>query len=127
MEFKPGFRLSVMDMGIILAGIALSVYLYRFVFVWGCIVIFVVGHFFLFCNVFRISRVPELIWAGSFCLLAGLTLLIGVPGWPAVFAAAVMLSTGLILRETRQASYHGVFWRRLNPDLQKWWQNRQGA
>jgi hypothetical protein len=29
-------------------------------------VAFVVGHFFLFCNVFRISRKYELIWAVSF-------------------------------------------------------------
>ena len=90
---------------------------------WQAAVItgFAVGHFFLFCNVFRIERKPELHWAGLFVSLTTLNVLIGFPGWPATLGISLGASAGLILMEMRKANYHGIGWKRINPDLPKWW------
>ena len=65
---QPGIRVSRLDAAVLLlAGIV----------VWGSwnvhrefafAVAFVVGHFFLFCNVFRVARKYELIWAVFFAV-----------------------------------------------------------
>ena len=41
---------------------------------WGLMVAFVVAHFFLFCNVVRMARPLELVWAATFLALAASTL-----------------------------------------------------
>jgi hypothetical protein len=87
----------------------------------GFAVAFVVLHFFLFCNVFRISRSAELFWAGAFLLLAGSTLLTGLPGWVAVILGSIALSSYFIWRETKKPSYRGICWKQWNPDLRGWW------
>jgi hypothetical protein len=76
-----------------------------------------VGHFFLFCNVFRVSRAPELVWAGVFLALAGSTIALGVPGWPATVAASLATTVVVVTLEMRKPSYHGIGWRRINPTL----------
>ena len=70
LKFQPGFRLSEMDVGIIMLGVCVSVLLARLDERLGMMVLFVLAHFFLFCNVLRMSRPLELIWAGLFVLLA---------------------------------------------------------
>jgi hypothetical protein len=30
----------------------------------------------------------------------------------------------LVIFEMRKPSYHGVFWRRVNPNLRQWWEAR---
>lgn len=94
--------------------------------VWwaGLIVGMAVGHFFLFCNVFRISRIPELIWAGAFVALTVATVTSGFPGWIATITASLLLAAILIIRETKAPSYHGIGWRILNPRLPEWWNAR---
>ena len=122
--FSPGFRFSLADGLILLAGATGGAVLAETSFWLGAMVVCVVLHFFLFCNVFRISRGPELVWGGVFTGLAVGTILVGVPGWPVTFMAAVMLSGGLIWRETRKPWYHGICWQRWNPELPKWWEER---
>lgn len=92
--------------------------------VWwaGIVVAFVVGHFFLFCNVFRVRRKPELVWASLFVLLAASTVLTEKPGWMVTFAVSFLVAVMLIYRETKMLSYHGVGWQRLNPGLLEWWE-----
>lgn len=119
--FKPGFRLSFIDATVLMAGAVGSWLLAQETWWVGGAVAFVVGHFFLFCNVFRIARTPELLWAGTFVLLSSATILWGLPGWPATFSASFLLACALIVREMRKPSYHGIAWRRVNPDLRKWW------
>jgi hypothetical protein len=61
--FAPGFRLSAIDVGVVLAG-AIGSFLVAQVESWfGLAIAFTVGHFFLFCNVFRMPRPLELAWA----------------------------------------------------------------
>lgn len=123
--FSPGFRLSLLDVIFLMAGLIVAVVAGIFVWWAGFIVSFVVLHFFLFCNVFRIARVSELIWAGIFAVLAGATAISGVPGWGITAVGSLMVSAFLIFRETRKTDYHGVFWKKWNPDLPQWWNSQQ--
>ena len=91
----------------------------------GVLIGFVVLHFFLFCNVFRIARRPELVWAGVFVLLAGLAIVFEMPAWWMVFGGGLLLSAILIALETRKPGYHGVGWRRWNPGLEEWWRKQR--
>lgn len=125
--FRPGFRLSWFDALILVSGIAAACALHSLAWWAGVIVVFVLGHFFLFCNVFRIARKPELIWAAVFILLTGSTLLTQRPGWAITFIVSALVGALLIARETRQPSYHGIGWRRINPTLPQWWEQQTGA
>jgi O-antigen ligase len=84
---------------------------------------FVVAHFFLFCNVLRMSRALELMWAGLFIVLAGFTILTGSPTWVVTLAVSFVATVILAIVEMRKPSYHGVFWKRINPGLPNWWQD----
>ena len=126
-RFRPGFRLSVFDGVILLAGLIGGLVAGRQAWWAGATVGFVVLHFFLFCNVFRIPRVPELIWAGVFLVLAGSTILFEVPGWGMTFGLSLVCSSALIWKATRRKDYHGVFWERRNPGLREWWDEHTGA
>ena len=80
--------------------------------------------FFLFCNVVRVSRVLELIWASSFTVLCIAALHLEVAPLWAVFVVSLLLTTVLVGLELRKPSYHGVAWRKLNPELESWFEER---
>lgn len=126
-HFRPGFRLSVFDGVILLAGLIGGLVVGRQAWWAGATVGFVVLHFFLFCNVFRIPRVPELIWATVFVLLAGSTILFEVPGWGMAFGLSLVCSAALIWRATKRQDYHGLLWERWNPGLREWWEEQVGS
>jgi hypothetical protein len=115
-EFKPGFRLSVVDTVFVIAVGTLS-----FVFLQDrpyLLTLCLLGplQFFLFCNVFRVSRIPELVWASVFIAVSWLSFRLDMPLWIPV-AVAVMLGVLVIGFEMTQKSYHGIFWERINPGL----------
>jgi hypothetical protein len=116
-KFNPGFRISVIDVLVLLAAAWGTWFVGREVWWAGAIVAFVVGHFFLFCNVFRICRKAELQWAAVFVVLSGLTIATDYPGWWATFALSLLATVVLVWRETRKPSYHGIGWKRWNPAL----------
>lgn len=122
-QFKPGFRISVIDIPVLAIGLTASVILGMQTWWLGFIIGFTVVHFFLFCNVFRISRAPELIWAVVFTTLAGSSIILEAPSWSITIITSLILSSFLIYRETQKPHYHGVFWRRLNSELPEWWKN----
>src|SRR5207249_2417330 len=62
-KFSPGFRLSAVDVLMLVGGIAATVALAAITWWWGFVVGFVLAHFFLFCNVIRMARPLELSWA----------------------------------------------------------------
>lgn len=124
-EFSPGFRISCFD-GCVLAVGALAIALVAPSVPLGAVVLgFVLGHFFLFCNVFRISRPPELIWASAFVGLAIGSLLADKPRWPTTFVVCLLLSVLLVVIEMRRPSYHGVLWKRINPNLRAWYDSNR--
>ena len=124
-RFRPGFRWSAVDALVLLAGAGGTALLWPHSRELAFICSFVVGHFFLFCNVFRIGRLPELVWAGVFLLLASGTLLAGTPSLFTTASSTLFLSLGLIMREMRLPRYHGVLWQKVNPGLPQWWQSRR--
>lgn len=126
-DFTPGFRFSWLDLGVLVIGAVAAVIASRLEPVAGFLIAYVLGHFFLFCNVFRISRRLEYLWAACFVVLAACTVIIGVPGWIATGAGGLICAAVLITIEMRQPSYHGIGWQRINPGLRQWFEGRQGS
>jgi hypothetical protein len=120
-KFSPGFRISIMDLGILVGGAIAAISISRFDVWLGIAAAFVVAHFFLFCNVLRLSRPPELIWAGLFIALAVAASNRFIVSWPVAFFLSVVLTLVLALAEFRRPSYHGVGWRTINSGLVDWW------
>lgn len=80
------------------------------------IVAFTIFHFFLFCNVFRVPRKPELIWSALFLLNAGIGFgILGAPIWLVAFIQ-LPVTVHLIWRAIQLPTYHGIFSRTLNPN-----------
>jgi hypothetical protein len=122
-KFQPGFRLSALDVVVLLVGGAASAYVASFNSWLAVAIAFVVLHFFLFCNVLRMSRPLELIWAGIFAGLAVAAISFNLLSWQAVFAISSLVTVVVATVETRRPSYHGIGWRKLNPRLPEWWQS----
>ena len=120
-EFRPGFRISKLDVGVLIVGILMSALVGRSDEWLGLAVAFTVAHFFLFCNILRMSRPYELIWAVLFVLLAGSTVLQAVPLWTHTFSAMLICTLVFAVAELRKPSYHGAFWKFVNPNLPQWW------
>ena len=125
--FQPGFRLSPFDVVVLVAGAVASAYATTVDRWFGAAIAFVVLHFFLFCNVLRMSRPLELTWAAVFVALSTAALSLGLLSWPVVFAASAALTAILAAIELRRPSYHGIGWQKLNPRLPEWWQSAAGA
>jgi hypothetical protein len=89
---------------------------------FGVAIAFVVLHFFLFCNVLRMSRPLELTWAATFAALAVAAIAQGLLSWPVVFTVSSVVTVIVAFIETRRPSYHGVGWQKLNPRLPERWQ-----
>ena len=120
--FRPGFRLSVVDVIVVLIGAGSSLLLDGMENPLGQTVLFTVAHFFLFCNVLRMRRSFELIWAALFVILASLSLSYNVPTWPVTVLIMLAVTLVLTVLQVRQPSYHGIFWQQLNPGLPQWWE-----
>lgn len=123
--FKPGFYFTASDVVVLVVGLVVSIIIGSKIWQGGLIVAFVVSHFFLFCNVFRISRSSELMWAAGFVLITASTILTQYPGWSATVIGGLVLSSLLIWKETKKEGYHGIYWQNWNPDLPDWWELQQ--
>lgn len=106
-----GFRFSIVDAAVLLVTAIGTPWL---------VPAFVVLHFFLFCNVFRIRRAPELIWGLCFVLLAGLLAVAGRFDPSILMICQLPLTVILIAKDIRHPNYHGVFADRLNPRLDEY-------
>ncbi len=67
------------------------------------------GHFFLFCNVFRVRREFELFWAGVFVLNVACWALAGQFDWLRILAVQTPLTAILIITTCIRPDYHGIF------------------
>jgi lysylphosphatidylglycerol synthetase-like protein (DUF2156 family) len=122
--FRPGFRLSVSDVIILILGAVSSFLLHGMENPLGLIVFFTLAHFFLFCNVLRMRRRFELIWAALFLFFSVGSMLFHVPSQLATLLIMLGITVVLTVLQMRQPSYHGIFWRQINPDLPQWWADR---
>jgi len=116
-----GFRLSWLDGGVI-AIAALAALLLGHPFGW--LILTVAGHFFLFCNVFRVGRKRELIWAALFVANVAVLIGWGELHWATVLLAQCPVTVAIIIAELRSPLYHGVFAPRLNPHLPDYLEGR---
>ena len=107
-------------------GVCVAVLLARLDERLGLALLFVLAHFFLFCNVLRMSRPLELIWAVLFVLLAGSTFTFGFSSWNTTLVGMLVVTVILAIIQFLLSSYHGVFWRKINPNLKQWWAAREG-
>ena len=78
------------------------------------LLLIVVLHFLLFCNVFRIDRKLELIWAGTLLVNALVWSLADNFGWRAILVTQLPLTILLIGIELRSPRYHGIAARWIN-------------
>ena len=124
--FDPGFRMSILDGVVLVAGAAGVAFAAKSAPELAMAIGFTVGHFFLFCNLIRMRRVSELAWAAAFLALSTLSSFSNLLAWGSVFAAASVMTVVLVVIELRSPSYHGIFWWRVNPSLESWWNLDQG-
>jgi len=82
---------------------------------WACPA--ALGHFFLFCNIFRVRRNYELCWAAAFVLNALLWQLSGSLDWLWILICQGPLTLLAIGFEMGSPRYHGIFARGVNARL----------
>lgn len=107
------FRLSVMDVLVLLLGIVLGIVGWNYVGDLGLFVPFVIMHFFLLCNIFRIRRKQELLWAGLFLINCSIWIIVGRMdvGW--IFVTQFVITAAIIVNELRSPHYCGIFSHRI--------------
>ncbi|MDK2973088.1 MAG: hypothetical protein PWP23_2843 [Candidatus Sumerlaeota bacterium] len=109
-----GFRFSLVDGAAVLVCAGATVLLWRPVGPLVLLFPIVLGHFFLFCNIFRVRRFPELVWSAVFLLNMAGWLFLGSFSWWGVLAVQTPLTVFLIGREMTKPWYHGVGARVIN-------------
>jgi len=118
-ESRPrtcGVRFSAFDAVFLVVGAVATALIWPVDSEAALLVPFTVGHFFLFCNVFRISRRSELIWAAVLVLNAVAWHLAAKFSPLGIIAAQLPLTALLLWLETRRPSYHGIACRRWNSE-----------
>ncbi len=80
----------------------------------------VVGHFFLFCNVFRIRRSLELWWAAIFVINTAWWLAQGQTDWLPTMGYQAPVTLVVIIIEMYSPWYHGIGARRINRRLDEY-------
>lgn len=115
-----GFRFSATDAVILVCGIALAALLRAREFPLWWLVPMVLGHFFLFCNVFRVRRSYEITWAFLFLLNVGFWLSRARFDWAAALLTQTPFTLAAIGAEMLSWRYHGVAARRINSRLSEY-------
>ncbi len=116
---KPGFRFSLRDAAVIAIGTLATAWLWGQVGSLSLVPLGVLVHFFLFCNVFRVRRSFELIWASSFIVNAGVWQLVGDLSWQGLLGSQLVITVLVIGAELRSSSYHGVGHGWIRPDASR--------
>ena len=108
MTDQTGFRCSLPDLLLLFATAGATWLLWPVIGAWAALPPLVVGHFFLFCNVFRVGLNRELFWSAIFVLnfLVWVVVEGMSPPWLGVFQAPFTL--GVILLAIRDPGYHGL-------------------
>ena len=115
-----GFQFFATDAAAIIAFTGLAIVFWHFGSPLAWILLITAAHFFLFCNVFRIIRRRELVWAATFIINISLWTWLGKLSITPVLLCQLPITTILILMDLRSSTYHGIFANRLNPSLNKY-------
>ncbi|WP_240772790.1 hypothetical protein [Phragmitibacter flavus] len=114
-----GFRFSKLDAIILIITTILATWLFNLEIELWWILPMVVGHFFLFCNVFLVWQRYELIWAVVFVINIAIHFLLGKTHWLTICAIQIPFTILFITLQIRSPKYHGIAAARLNPQLAK--------
>lgn len=125
--FRPGFRFAATDAAVLLVGAIGATMAFGIEPAIGTAVLLPVAMFFLFCNVVRMVRTLELVWAFAYAAGCVARIQCGGPGWPWIFGGSLGLAAALVGLQLRRTDYHGIGWRRVNPALPAWWAARGGS
>ena len=115
-----GFRFSMMDVLVISLFMGTVAVLWYFYSTLWWILLMTAVHFFLFCNVFRIVRRLELVWAGIFILNIVTWACFNNLTWLPVLLCQLPVTIVLLIAGIHSPGYHGVFAKQLNPQLNKY-------
>jgi len=119
-----GFRFSWSD------GLTLVCFAGGAAGLWGVhselwwLLLIVAGHFFVFCNVFRIVRPRELAWAALFLVNVCAWFVSGRLEWLPVLLTQLPISVLVIAAEIRSPRYHGILAQRWNTELDAYLERR---
>ena len=117
-EKRPcGFILSTSDGIILSAGLILTWFVWGKVGEFSFFIPFVLGHFFLFCNVFRIRRKQELLWAATFIINGFIWSALGRYSIFILFGLQILLTGIILILEMTRPDYHGIFCRNINKQM----------
>lgn len=130
-ENKIGFRLSLIDCLVIILAFFITFFLSQLSslslldhnshLVFHYFILFVVGNFFLFCNVFRIRTKLELIWI-IFSFLNLIVFIFIFNHLGCFLLGQLLLSMAVIGYEMTTEHYHGVFAYKINQNIDKYLQ-----
>lgn len=112
-----GLILSLSDVGVLFAGSILTWFALEKVEEYSLFIPFVLVHFFLFCNVFRIRRKQELTWAAAFIINVLFWSVSGRYPIFILFGTQMLLTAVIIIMEMMRPDYHGIFSRYINKNL----------
>ena len=125
-----GARFSATD-GVAIVVAVVAFFLCRpFLAEWTWFIPFVVIHFFLFCNIFRVRTRYELAWCAVLLINFGYWLNQWTSGktdgdngpypFVAFFSLQLLMTLLVVLLELTSARYHGIFADRINPKLDEY-------
>ncbi|HEX3132656.1 MAG TPA: hypothetical protein VHX44_03625 [Planctomycetota bacterium] len=120
-----GFRLSAVDMVVLALTGPATWWAWPQVGELAGVIPSVVGHFFLFCNVFRIIRWKELLWTGMFLVNVTWWTIFADCSWLGILVIQTPLTLMLIISELFTRRYHGIWARRLNIHLDDYLAGRE--
>ncbi len=103
-----GFRFSILDAVVLLVGAGLPWLLWSPVGHLALLIPFTVFHFFLFCNVLRVPRGCELLWAGVFVVNVGTWVVSGAFTWWGVLGVQLPVTVAVLAYALQLPSYHGI-------------------
>ena len=107
---RAGIQFSRQDALVILVGILATWALWIVVPWFAAALPIVLGHFFLFCNVFLVPRRLEVIWGLIFLVHCGLrAFLTGRLDWVGVLVVQTPVTVFLVWLTVRAPGYAGVF------------------
>lgn len=124
---KPGLTLLWTDVPLLLGTLALSTYVRGHQPMLADLMLYVLGTFFLYCNVFRIFWKLEVAWAAYFCAIGVLATLTNAFSWHTAFLLGALGSVVVIGLHMRAPGYHGIFWKTINPALLDWRRKMEDA
>jgi hypothetical protein len=105
---RTGFRFSVADLVAIIVCVAITLALRKPLGDFTLLFPITLGHFFLFCNVFRIRRYLELTWAVLFITNIVLWTFTGHFSWLHVLATQTPVTMLAITVSLCSKDYHGI-------------------